>query len=259
MQKKTRRRSVSFPYVDLTSAVRLAEAIVGNAGRDYCTDVELAAWTRQSASSSFFRVQLYAARMFGIVAGTPASRCVTDLGRRIVTYQDAREARLTAFLNVRLYRTVFEFYKGSALPAAQEFERQLLEFGVSQSQAPRARQVLVRSADQAGFFERGKNQLVAPEISKDSETANQAYARTAFRATGDELIDAAIQRLPPKGQHWPIEDRVSWLRLIVQIFELSHGPVSEIKIAAESAPPPQVGKSARELARAKGRAKGAKP
>src|SRR5439155_13482121 len=61
------RSTIGFPYMDLGAAIEMASAIHGHAGLGDCDDDQLAAWTDQSAKASTFRVQVYAARMFGIL------------------------------------------------------------------------------------------------------------------------------------------------------------------------------------------------
>ena len=59
--KKSRQRStIAFPYMDLESAIKMADAIHSNVGHGECSDDQLAAWTGQSGKSSTFRVQISA-------------------------------------------------------------------------------------------------------------------------------------------------------------------------------------------------------
>ena len=80
-QTQVRQRStIGFPYMDLESAVKLANAIHDHAGHGDCDDDQLAAWSGQSAKSSTFRVQVYAARTFGILEIENDRHKLTELG-----------------------------------------------------------------------------------------------------------------------------------------------------------------------------------
>jgi hypothetical protein len=109
-------------------------------------------------------VQLAAARLFNVIESGATGMRLSQLGRMIVDPQRAREARARAFMNVPLYKAVYEKYKGGVLPPDAAFERDIVGLGVAEKQKGRARQVFEKSAEQAGFFEHGKNRLVMPGI-----------------------------------------------------------------------------------------------
>jgi hypothetical protein len=50
------------------------------------------------------------------------------------------------------------------LPPAAALSRDIVALGVSEKQKDRARLIFERSADQAGFFEHGKQRLVMPGV-----------------------------------------------------------------------------------------------
>src|SRR5712671_4768359 len=78
------RSTIGFPYMDLGKAVEMADAIHSHVGLGDCDDDQLAAWTNQSAKASTFRVQMYAARMFGILEADGGMYKLSELGRSIV-------------------------------------------------------------------------------------------------------------------------------------------------------------------------------
>jgi hypothetical protein len=51
---------------------------------------------------------------------------LTSLGREIMDPDKARQAKAKAFLNVPLFKAVYEKYKGSVLPPAAALERDML-------------------------------------------------------------------------------------------------------------------------------------
>src|ERR1700730_12333983 len=173
------RSTIGFPYMPLDAAMELAKAIHDNVGQGQCHDDQLAAWSNQSAKSSTFRVQVYAARMFGILEGEGGSHSLTQLGLGIVDPHQERMAKVEAFLTVPLFKAVYEAYKGGVLPPTAALERELVKLGVSDKQKGRARNVLEKSADQAGFFEHGRNRLIMPGISQSQKSGQKPDAKDA--------------------------------------------------------------------------------
>jgi hypothetical protein len=228
----TRQRStIAFPYSDLRAATDLADAIHNNVGTGECDDNQLAAWTGQSPKSSGFRTQVYAARMFGLLAGEGTGRhSLTDLGRAIVDPDQARGARVQAFLSVELYRAVHERYKGGVLPPPAALEKDMVAMGVAEKQKDKARQVFERSAEQAGFFEHGKNRLVAPGVpqgmTQQHEPKREEHGGGGGSGGGgdkpviDPIIQGLLVRLPKSGEVWADADRKLWLQLLEGSFKL---------------------------------------
>src|ERR1700730_17704739 len=170
------RSTIGFPYTDLKSAIELADAIHSQVGLRDCDDDQLAVWTKQSSKSSTFRVQIYAARTFEVLEGDGSKHKLSELGRAVVDPQQAREAKARAFLAVPLYKAVYEKYRGGVLPPDAALSRDMGALGVSEKQKDRARLVFERSAEQAGFFEHGKQRLVMPGVAyqPDAPHANES-------------------------------------------------------------------------------------
>lgn len=213
----------------LNDAIELAQAIHGNAGLGDCGDDQLAAWTNQSIKSSGFRVQIAAARLFGVITSPNAGTYrLTELGGAIVDPAQSREARANAFLNVPLYRAVFDKYKGGVLPdQAAAVGRELVGLGVSEKVKDRARQVFERSAEQAGFFEQGRNRLVMPGIAGGRERPREDAGGSGGSGSGnpptpdiDPIIQGLLSRLPKSGEIWPEPERKLWLDLLAGSFKL---------------------------------------
>lgn len=252
--KQTRERStIAFPYADLESAIELAEAIFRNVGGGECDDSQLAAWSNQSAKSSTFRVQIYAARTYGILGGDGPRHSLTDLGSAIVDLQRKQEAKVRAFLAVPLFSAIFEKFKGGALPPAAALEREMVGLGVAQKQKERARQVFEKSAEQAGFTAHGKDRLVQPGVLANNTSHRQPPPPAVKHSGGDggagaggsgsgsgsgtgnegldPLIAALIQKLPKDANlPWPVEDRLAWLQMTAMAFQMAYGAVETIEI-----------------------------
>ncbi|HXL67454.1 MAG TPA: hypothetical protein VN930_01670 [Xanthobacteraceae bacterium] len=243
------RSSIAFPYEDLTSAVEMAQAINSQVGYSDCDDDQLAAWTEQSPKSSGYRVQISAARLFGVIETVAGHHRLSDLGKMVVDPQRAREAKIRAFLNVPLYNAVYEKYRGGALPPTAALERDIQGLGVAEKIKDRARRVLERSAEQAGFFEQGRGRLVKPGIAvrdeappPTSDAGGDADAKKGGSGGGggveglDPFIQGLLRALPPTGSDWNVQDRAKWLQTAANIFDLIYKGEGGIKIDAAMAP-----------------------
>lgn len=241
------RSTIGFPYVSLKDAIELAEAIHGNVGLGECDDAQLAAWSGQSTKSSGFRVQLSGARMYGIIVSDGAGKHrLSDLGQMALDPTRAREAKATAFLNVPLYKALFDKYRTGILPSnAAAIEREMVGLGVSEKVKDRARQAFEKSAEQAGFFEHGKNRLVMPgfatrELPPEDPVVQQEQGGGNGGGGGggkpppvDPIIAGLLARLPKSGDVWPVAERKLWLQLLEGSFQLIYKDSPQMKV-----PPP---------------------
>jgi len=229
------RSTIGFPYMDLKSAIELADAIHNHVGLGDCDDDQLAAWTNQSPKSSTFRVQIYAARMFGIIEGDGSKHKLSEIGRAIVDPKQVREAKARAFLAVPLYKAVYDKYRSGVLPPAAALSRDMVALGVSEKQKDRARVVFEHSAEQSGFFEHGKTRLVMPGVATHTEatpdlppTPNDEGKKGAGNGGNDTpppparhpFIDGLLQTLPEPESDWPAAARAKWLQTAANIFDL---------------------------------------
>lgn len=220
------RSTIAFPYNDLAAVEEMAHTVHGQVGNGECDDHQLAAWTDQSSKSSAYRVQLSAAKMFGVIeTPSPGHHRLTGLGKMIVDPQRAREARVQAFLNVPLYSAIYEKYKGGVIPPAAALERDVVGLGVAEKVKDRARRTLERSSQQAGFQEQGTNRLVKPGVA-DLPSAPSPPPEEGNRSGGsgfsghDPMILGLFGRLPNAGAKWSKAERQKWLTTAENIFGL---------------------------------------
>jgi hypothetical protein len=242
------RSSIAFPYADLEDAEQIALAIHGNVGSGVCEDDQLAAWLGLSPRSSGYRVRIAATRLFGVIESPSAGTYqLTDLGKQIIDPERRRSARVSAFLNVPLFQKMYEQHKGGVIPPAAAFERTIEGAGVAPKQKTRARQILERSADYAGFFQQGKTRLVKPGIA-DAPPSDPAPPRDggggndhgAARGSGggatggsddlDPMIVGLFSKLPRGDGPWNVADRVTWLKAATVIFQLVYGTEKEVDV-----------------------------
>jgi hypothetical protein len=226
-KQKREQSTVAFPYTDLNDGVELANVIWSNVGTSTCDQAQLAAWAgHDSVDSGAFRTRMSGARTFGLITSGSKQVALTALGRSIVDADRAAQARVDAFLNVELYRRLFERYKeGSTLPATNvALEADLVDLGVAEKQKDRARQVFQRSAEQAGFFAQGRNRLVRPAIRPREEGTPEVQDSGGGGGGGTSNLDPFIQGLvnsiPKKGAVWPVSRRKKWLQTAEGIFSL---------------------------------------
>jgi hypothetical protein len=246
---KRQRSSIAFPYMDLNEAVALARAIHGNVGTGACSAEQLAPWVRQSPTSSGFRSRLTASRLFGLI-NTERSDALSlsELGKLVVDSKREREGRAKAFLSVPLYAAVHDKFKGGVLPPNAALEKELVGLGVASTLSDTARRVLERSAEQAGFFEAGRDRLVMPgfvpvgqEVSPSDvpgDTGGGGGGGDGLDTLGlDPLLIALLKKIPASGD-WPAAQRVRWFRTfamnVSQIYDDDDKPV-EMKIELDEA------------------------
>ncbi|AXQ29380.1 hypothetical protein D0B54_12050 [Solimonas sp. K1W22B-7] len=234
------RSKIGFPYAPLAEADCLVKAIHDNAGTGDCSQQQLAAWLNMSIKSSGFRTDLAAARLFGVIESDgPDKYRLSPLGRRIVDPVNARKAKAEAFLNVPLFKALFEKYKEGVLPPTAALEREIAGLGVAEKQKDRARQVFERSAEQAGFFEHGKNRLVMPAVAvKDTPPPPPPPPPPGGSSGGgdnfsglelDPLLIALLRKIPKTGEKWPEAQRLRWFNTfamnVSQVYDDDIDPV----------------------------------
>jgi hypothetical protein len=231
---KRERSSIAFPYSDLDDALAVARAIHEHVGVGDCDDIQLSAWMDQSAKSSGYRMRLAAARMFGLLDPSADRRKLTPLGRMIVDPRQERGAKAEAFLRVPLYSAIYERNKETVLPPEKTLESEIVALGVAEKQKGLARQVFARSAQQAGYFEHGKNRLIRPGVAPLDQALSDAKNKKGGGG-GDEgeppeidpIIRGLLARLPKSGQVWPEAERKLWLDLLAGSFKLIYKDVPQ--------------------------------
>ncbi|QUL37891.1 hypothetical protein [Erythrobacter sp. JK5] len=242
--RKRQTSTISFPYLDLDTAVEVAHAMYKTRGHSAMEAHELAATMDQTLSGAF-RLKTGTARIFGLTEkeGRDATK-LSGIGLRIIEPDTEAEARASAFLAVPLYSAIYENYKGQRLPPSKALEREMENLGVSSKQTDKARQAFERSARQAGFFAKGEDRLVKPHFDgaqnvSDVDNQNDAPANEEQAKGGDNggggsgnhhpLIQGMIDRLPMVDEPWSENDRKAWLTMAESIFAVIYTKGSEVK------------------------------
>lgn len=224
------RSTISFPYFDLDDVVNVAKA-VNTVGGSSCQWDQLAAHLGQSSSSGTFRLRMLAAKTFGLLTYDKGVVTLTTLGAHVCDTKQEHSARAEAFLAVQLYNKVYEQFKGASLPPASGLDAAIVALGVAQKQKEKARQVLQRSARQAGFFGYGVDRLVMPSIKASTATPPvhdpepETDKKKKKDGDGEEgrrhpLIEGLLKELPEPQTEWTTEDRKKWLEMASTIFNV---------------------------------------
>jgi hypothetical protein len=232
--------SISFPYGDLEDSIAFAKA-VHSVGGQSCELEQVAGYLRVSATTGAFRARLASPRIFGLLEYERNTLTLTDLGLRIVDPAQEIAARVEAFLNVPLYRALYEKYKGYTLPRSAALESEMAKLGVSSKQTDKARQAFDRSAKQAGFYWAGNDRLTLPVVKNAPTTPPVEGPNTgpkpidpppSDRQPLHPFIEGLLKTLPETGSAWETKDRIKWLRLAANAFDLIYEGEGEIKISA---------------------------
>lgn len=228
------RSTISFPYNDLDNGVRVAKA-VHQVGGSTCQVEQLGAELKVSPKGGAFSLLLLTAKNFGLVTYGKGSVQLTPLGGRMCDPKQEKAARADAFLNVPLYRAVYERFKGGTLPPSAALESEMANLGVAKKQVSKARQTFHRSAQQSGFFAYGTDRLVMPSAGSGKEprsddepddAGDEKPRRKNGRGDDDDgsgrhqLIAGLIKTLPQEGSEWATDERGKWLQAAATIFEL---------------------------------------
>jgi hypothetical protein len=226
--------TIGFPYMDLDEGIKIAKAVHELHGST-CQTETIAGQLKESPTSSSFKTRVTTAKTFGLVTVSQGSVTLTRLGSQICDPQQEKAARVEAFLAVPLYKAVYDQFRGSVLPPNNGLESAIGTLGVASKQRERARQVLQRSAQQAGFFQFGTDRLVLPAV----KASNAAPASSVIeepvdpdkkRKSKDEddeedmhpFIKGLLKKLPKPDTEWTIENRAKWLQAAINIFDLMY-------------------------------------
>jgi hypothetical protein len=245
--KRTREQSsIGFPYLDLDDAISVAAALLGNGGVP-CEPDQLAAALKHPPTSGTFRMKIATARMFGLIETIQGKYHLTDLGFAITDGSRQKAARADAFLNVPLYRKVYEQFRNQQLPPRPvALERTFVGFGVAQKQADRARVAFDKSAQQAGYFDQGgRDRLIRPPVG----SATSSNGGTPIDAPQSDIspppppgksgggggdyhpfILGLLDTLPASGTLWTVEGRAAWLEAAASAFKLIYKGEGKITI-----------------------------
>ena len=240
-QSEERGRSkIAFPYLHLEGCIEIAQA-VHTVGGHACEWNQVAAQAKQSAKGGAFRQKMLSARVFGLLEYKGQHVELTPIGQRSLDPQTTKLGRVQAFLTVPLFRRMYEQLEGQLLPPHAAIQHQMESAGVAPKQTEKARQVFLRSARDAGFFEINSDRLAKPSTSDQPEQSGGTGVRekqTAdHRTSGGEsegrlhhpLIEALLAQMPPPGTKWEQARCVMWLQAILLSLGMIYEDFDELR------------------------------
>ena len=243
-RKPRGRSTIEFPYQHLEESISIAAAVREVAVRA-CEWNQVAAKVGQSPTGGGFRQKMVAARTFGLLSYKSKQVELTELGLRSLDPKTAKSARVEAFLHVPLFAQAVAAFGGQPLPPPAAIERAMEQMGVAPKQTDKARQVFIRSARFAGFFDLAPDRLVKPSVEiapepSESEDGDGEATRDAGDGNAAEasphhpFVEGLLKELPKPTTEWKLERRVKWLRTAASIFDIiykENGESREIEIS----------------------------
>ncbi len=176
-------RGKKFPRFPLEEAIKIARRVRELGGKGVTLEL-LARAEQKSEKSGHFRKKVAAAKFFGLLGKNNEGYFLTELGKKILSpmsEEEEREALKEAFLNVPMFRAVYNQYLemgGGKLP-----ERRIVEnlferkFGVHPTSKAEAYKVFVESGIFAGLLEERKDGIYV--VSKEAEVRVEAKRELA--------------------------------------------------------------------------------
>lgn len=167
---KRQRSEVSFPGRSLADSVAVADAINKQGGGKATADHVAAFLGYKSTHNGAYLTRIGATRTFGLVSKSGEFFVTTPLATQILmpTYpEQGKQGLVNAFLNVELFRRVYDEFKGKELPPEFGMKNALKNiFGVVPTRVDVAYRSLMDSAQDAGFFDtRGsRTHLIMPTV-----------------------------------------------------------------------------------------------
>jgi len=229
---KRQSSSIEFPYADLDQVKKVAEA-VRDVGGTSCDVEQLAAKLGQPSTSGTFKLRVFAAKTFGLIKSERGTITLRELGSKICDPDQSKAAGVEAFLNVPLYKAIYEQFKTVPLPGTEGLEGAIVNLGVVPKQKATARQVFQRSAKQAGFFDLVPNKLVMPVIGTPQQSQLSQPSATGTNGGGQRapheseagihpFVQGLLATLPNPDTEWGTDARKRWLQAAAGIFDLMY-------------------------------------
>lgn len=228
-QQKTSRSKTAYPYYNMETSLEVAR-VIHERGGGTCTPDQLAPWLKYSSTrNGTFVARVSAAKMFGFIISEKGEMSVSDRAKNIfaeIMPEDSKKAKVDAFLDIELFRAVYDQFIGSTLPADSGLENLLKHtYKIVPDRVGPALRVLKESAEFAGFFESGSNRLVKPPVVSNSSNGaeNSEGERSPDSGRGKQeqdqnrssipnayspsigihsAISGLLRELPPQGTPW---------------------------------------------------------
>jgi len=221
-----------YPVYDLNDSIAVARTIRDQGGG--ATDLpHLASYLGYSTTKSgAFITRIAAARLFGLIENRERFVAPTALAHKIMMPERPGDedvmARFDAFLNVPLYRNLYERYKPTQLPPEMGLRNAMeTHYGIPRGRTQLVYRVLMDSAEQAGLFEAragARTHFVAPLARQSEIEASSAEW---------ENPEARLEQQPPVMQTpAPPADPIERLRQVL-VEKVREVPATDMETIRE--------------------------
>jgi hypothetical protein len=180
-------------------------------------------------------MRFYSAKYFGFITAEKGVISVTDRAMAIIAPilpEDADRAKVEAFLNVPIFASVYERFKGQALPPEVGLKNLFKEtLHVPEERLSQALRVFYSSAETAGLFRIAgdRSRMISPVVSgptpkkeapaaKEETTTSAEKPRVGSGGGGGEgppgihsAISGLLRELPPPGTPWSAQKKEAFL------------------------------------------------
>lgn len=184
-------RGTRFPGFDLRSCIEVPRVLHAKGGGQATPDQMAAHLGYKGTNNGSYLTKMGATNLFGLIAKNGPVYIPTPLAYQILspTYpHDQKKALVEAFLNVPLFKKIYEDFKGKELPPEFGMKNALrLTYAVNATRVADAYRILMDSAETAGFFETksgAKTHLIMPLTLPVPGTATPAAPEDNTEVTG---------------------------------------------------------------------------
>lgn len=168
--KLGRKRRVSgavFPYYNLKRSIDVAQQMHTHAGGQCGRDQLAPLLEYNGVNNGSFLTRVTSAKIFGLVIENGDVLEITPRARAIiapVTEVDADRAKVEAFMDVDLFKSVYEEFKGQSLPSEAGLQNLFeTKYHLVKDRVIPAVKVMLQSAAEAGLFKAaGSSRMVVP-------------------------------------------------------------------------------------------------
>jgi hypothetical protein len=227
----TKKRSeVKFPSYDLATCVEVPRAIHAKGGGAATPELLASYLNYKGTNNGAYITKVASARMFGLVAKQGNLLVPTSLAHRILSPvypQDSQQALIEAFLNVELYKRVYDDFKSRELPPEFGLKNALrTQYGVVPNRLDDAYRNLLASAETAGFFAAkmgARTHLIMPMIlpvppGVGAASIPQPAPLADFGGGGGDPPPPPPPPAPPSGSQTD-DPRAKYVAALIKAFE----------------------------------------
>ena len=229
--QESNNRGTRFPTYDLTSCIEVPRALYTKGGGKAAPDAMASYLGYKGTNNGAYLSKIGAARLFGLIEKAGHNFVPTNLAHQILSPvypYEAKKALVDAFMNVELFKKVYDDFLGRELPPAIGMQNALrTQYGIAPNRVEDAYESLMSSAETAGFFETKagkKTHLIKPNI-QSSPPAGEPPATNPQNSTSDSGLEDKLTTpiIPPANAGLPSANmgdvKAKYLAALIKLFE----------------------------------------